>query len=147
MELNIQMKQAGRRQNKITTAKLLLQHTPQTVGELICYTAEALWHTHTEKVRQSEQFENGDISSVILYEEEELADKAATGRIDFQFLKSSAPITKKQAVATAIEAFEDGIAVLFIDEKQYEKTDEPIALTGKEMITFVKLTMLSGRLW
>ncbi|MBE5957097.1 MAG: hypothetical protein E7253_11690 [Lachnospiraceae bacterium] len=147
MELNIQLKQAGNRQNKITTAKLLLHKTPSTIEELITLTVQATWQSHKEKAKLNESFEHGILNSVILYPQEELEQQAASGKIDFGFLKSAKTVSKEHAILTALEAFRDGIVALFIDGEQYEDLQTPLALSGDETITFIKLTMLSGRLW
>lgn len=147
MELKVQIKQAGRRENKIVTAKLLLKQAPKTVEELISYAVKATHTAHYEKANEIEAFENGDLSQVIIYTQDELEQKAAEGRIDFGFLKSDKKVSEKKAVQTAMQAFEDGLVAVFIDGQRYENATDKLELTGKETITFVRLTMLSGRMW
>ena len=147
MEFQVQMKQAGKRQNKIVTAKLLLKKTPKTIEELLKFTVKATYGTHVKKTKLIEAFENGDLSEVILYSQEQLEDQASTGKIDFGFLKSEKTISEKQAVETTLQAFEDGLVAVFVDGKRYEELNEELHLIGNEVITFVKLTMLSGRMW
>jgi len=147
MELNVQIKQAGRRENKIGTAKLLLKQAPQTAGELIACAVKAAYTAHYEKVNGTEAFENGDLSQVIIYTQDELEQKAAGGKIDFGFLKNDKKTSEKKAVETALQAFEDGIVAVFVDGTRYENTADALRLTGNETVTFVKLTMLTGRLW
>ena len=147
MELSVQIKQAGKRANKITTAKLFLKETPTTIRELLTSTVKANLNIHKEKIKQLETFENGDLDYVILYTQDEIEQKARAGRIDFDFLKSSADVSEKKAVESALQAFEDGLIALFIDDTRYEDIDDKIELSGNETLTFVKLTMLTGRLW
>lgn len=147
MELQVQIKQAGKRQNKITTAKLLFRETPQTVEELLIFTVKATHSAHVKKTKLVEAFENGDVSQAILYTQEQMDDKASTGKIDFGFLKSEKTVSEKQAIETALQAFADGIVALFIDGVRYEELQEELQLKGNETITFVKLTMLAGRMW
>ncbi len=147
MELKVQIKQAGKRSNRIVTAKLLLKETPKTVGELITCTVKANHAAFTAKTKLVEAFEAGDVSQVIIYTQEEMEQKAAEGKIDFGFLKSAAGISEKKAVDTAIQAFEDGLAAVFIDGQRYENLTDNLNLIGNETLTFVKLVMLSGRMW
>lgn len=147
MELKVQIKQAGKRENKIITAKLLLKESPKIVRELIISAVKASHSIHREKIRQVESFENGDLDAIIVCSQEEIEQKAASGKIDFGVLKSSADVTEKQAVETALQAFEDGLVVVFIDGIRYENVDEKIELMGTETVTFVRLTMLTGRIW
>ena len=62
-------------------------------------------------------------------------------------VKSEKTISEKQAVETTLQAFEDGLVAVFVDGKRYEELNEELHLIGNEVITFVKLTMLSGRMW
>ncbi|MBQ3588509.1 MAG: hypothetical protein II977_08055 [Oscillospiraceae bacterium] len=147
MELKVQVKQAGRRENKIVTAKLLLKQTPKTAGELIASAVKAAYAAHYEKASEIEAFENGDLSRVIIYTQDELEQKASGGKIDFGFLKNDKKVSEKEAVETALQAFDDGLVAVFVDGTRYENTDDALELTGDETVTFVKLTMLTGRLW
>lgn len=147
MELQVQIKQAGKRQNKITTAKLLLKEAPQTIEELLIFTVKATHSAHLKKTKLVEAFENGDVSHAILYTQEQMEDRALAGKIDFGFLKSEKTVSEKQAIETALQAFDDGIVVVFIDGERYEDLREELQLKGSETITFVKLAMLSGRMW
>ncbi len=147
MEIKVQVKQAGRRENKIVTAKLLLKQAPKTAGELIAGAVKAAYAVHYEKTNEIEAFENGDLSGVIIYTQDELEQKAAGGKIDFVFLKNNKKVSEKKAVETALQAFEDGLVAVFVDGTRYENTADALELTGNETVTFVKLTMLTGRLW
>lgn len=147
MELNIQIKQVGKRENKIQTAKLILAHKPETVEQLLLYTVSATYHAFQEKQKITEQFEAGNINPILLLTEEEIEDTAARGKIDFGLLKGNTQITEEEAVDNVLKAFEDGLMAVFIDKSRKEELLEKIELTGNEVITFVKLTMLTGRLW
>lgn len=147
MEFKVQIKQAGRRENKIVTAKLLVKQTPRTVGELVACAVKSSYAQYYEKADLIEAFENGDVSQAIVYSQDEIEQKAAEGKIDFGFLKNDKRISEKKAVETALQAFEDGLVAVFVDGTRYENTADVLELTGNETITFVKLTMLTGRLW
>jgi hypothetical protein len=49
-----------------------------------------------------------------------------------------------QSVATALQAFEDGMYLVVIDEEEKRNLDEQIFLTPDSHVTFVRLTLLSG---
>lgn len=147
MELKVQMKQAGRRENKITTAKLLIKGNPSTIRELLESMVKATHAMHYAKVGLSDAFEKGDLSQAFILNEEDIENKAVSGKIDFGFLKNEKMISEEEAVNNALQAFEDGLAAVFIDGNRYENLDDTILLTGEETITFVKLVMLTGRMW
>ena len=77
----------------------------------------------------------------------EIEDKAAQGKVSFgvNYGEKNADVSK--ATDNALEAFTDGIAVIFADGKRLEALDEAIDLTEIKSLTFVKLTMLAGRMW
>ncbi|MFR9236606.1 MAG: hypothetical protein ACLVLH_28055 [Eisenbergiella massiliensis] len=47
----------------------------------------------------------------------------------------------------ACQCFEDGIAVIFLEGKRLETLEERIALREDSELTFVRMTMLAGRMW
>ena len=53
----------------------------------------------------------------------------------------------ESAVNHAIQSFEDGIYRIFLDDRALEQLEEKILLTEGSSLTFVRLTMLAGRMW
>ncbi|MDY2651448.1 MAG: hypothetical protein SOV79_02450 [Eisenbergiella porci] len=53
----------------------------------------------------------------------------------------------ENAVKNACQCFEDGIAVIFLEGKRLETLEERIALREDSELTFVRMTMLAGRMW
>ena len=147
MELNVQIKQAGKRKNKIITEKLLLKEVPRTIEELLVFTVKAKYWEYRKRKEISEDFENEDLKKQVLYFQDKIDQQAAEGKIDFGIIKSYSKISEYQALETALQAFEDGIVAVFIDGIRYEKLSDKLELTGEETVTFVKLIMLTGRLW
>ena len=64
-----------------------------------------------------------------------------------QLVNTGRKVSEKKAIETALQAFEDGLVAVFVDGTRYENTADALELTGDETVTFVKLTMLTGRLW
>jgi hypothetical protein len=48
------------------------------------------------------------------------------------------------AVAAALQAFEDGLYLVVIDENEHRKLDSQVYLQPDSRITFVRLTLLAG---
>lgn len=48
------------------------------------------------------------------------------------------------AVAAALEAFEDGLYLVVIDEHQQERLDQHIEIQPESRVTFIRLAMLAG---
>ncbi len=147
MELKVQIKQAGKREQKIQTAKLRVPAKPGTVEDLLRYAVSATYHAFEEKRKRTAVFEAGGNIPCLVLTEEEIENGAAGGKIDFGFLRSSRQVSEAEAIANALLAFADGLIAVFIDKERKEDLSEEINLTGNETVTFVKLTMLAGRLW
>lgn len=54
------------------------------------------------------------------------------------------PVDGDAAVAAALQAFEDGIYLVSIDDVQQTRLQDPVYLNPDSRITFIRLTMLSG---
>ena len=52
-----------------------------------------------------------------------------------------------KALDTAYLAFEDGLYCIFINDEQSEKLDDSLNLKDGDVLTFIRLTMLAGRMW
>ncbi len=50
----------------------------------------------------------------------------------------------ESAIATALEAFEDGMYLVIIDEIEYRELDAIVKLAEDSRITFLRLTFLAG---
>ena len=51
------------------------------------------------------------------------------------------------AVKNALQAYEDGIFRLFVNDEEAGTADTSLVLREGDRLTFVRLTLLSGRLW
>jgi hypothetical protein len=47
-------------------------------------------------------------------------------------------------VATALQAFEDGLYLVIIDEVERRSLDEPVHLAEDSQLVFIRLTFLAG---
>ena len=56
-------------------------------------------------------------------------------------------VDERQAIATAVSAVQDGLVRIFQNDKELTNLDERITFVADDIFTFVKLTMLSGRMW
>lgn len=88
------------------------------------------------------------------YEQDELKVLSQTdidtmleqGKVTFGFkYREDVVIDRNEAKRTAIEAFNDGLFVVFINDKQIEDINEALSLKNNDVIVLVRLTMLAGR--
>lgn len=53
-------------------------------------------------------------------------------------------VNPDQAVGAALQAFEDGLYLVVIDETEYRSLDQQVFINPDSRITFIRLTMLTG---
>ncbi len=140
MEIKVNIKHMGKRRKSVEPRTYRLLTTPSTVRELILAVVEAGVREYDERL---EGQESGELIECLT--KQEIEDKAESGRISFKTLYGEKKTDLKQAQDNAIQCFEDGIYRIFQDERPLERLDEAIGQKG--IFTFVRLTMLSGRVW
>lgn len=84
---------------------------------------------------------NGKPNIVLLLSKEE------NGKIGFGNIYNEAKADPQQAVKTALQAFEDGMFVLFADELEITKPTQIVPINENTIVTFIRLTFLAGSYW
>ena len=77
---------------------------------------------------------------------EKLADSAKTGKVGFNDRRNENQQNVDEAVQNALACFNDGIFKLFINDAEVS-FEETITLAEGDEITFIRLTMLAGRMF
>ena len=76
----------------------------------------------------------------------QIADGAAKGKV-VSGLHDEAKVTKvnpEEAVTIALQAFEDGMYLVIIDEVEHKSLDAQLFLQPESRVTFIRLSMLAG---
>lgn len=140
MILKINLKQIGERKQKITPIDFTYEPAPGTVRELIIQTVTGCVNSYNERVRAGE-------NNARPLSQNEINDRANIGKIAFGITYSNKEQDIEQAASNALQAFEDGIYRIFLNEKELEKLEDPIDARENDSLTFIRLTMLAGRMW
>jgi hypothetical protein len=74
----------------------------------------------------------------------EIARGVETGKIDSGGRELDQNVDEDTAITTALQAFEDGLYYVFIDNKQYQELDAPIVVGPTSTVTFIRLVALAG---
>lgn len=139
MRLYFNIKQAGSRKKIIAKEEIVLELTPSTVRELIKYIV-------TKNVKEfNENIKKERLVDYLI--NKEIEDKAEAGKVSFGSIYNDSKPNLGKALDSAYLAYEDGIYKVFIGDKEAGKLDEEIELKDADTLTFIKFTMLSGRLW
>ncbi len=76
---------------------------------------------------------------------EQIADAAATGKIEMgESEVEQQHVDEDAAVATALQAFEDGLYLVAIDGINYRELDRQLFIQDDSRVTFIRLTLLAG---
>ena len=140
MQVQVNVKRIGKRRNAIETRPYEIGEV-RDVGELIAAFVTA------EVTRFNERAAAGE--TVLRYlTNEEVADAATVGKIGFGTDYNGQVQDLAAAIENAHQSFEDGIYRIFINGAEVEGAlDTPVTLHENDEITFVRLTMLAGRMW
>jgi len=68
----------------------------------------------------------------------------AKGKVDMGGHDLQQEVDVEAAIGVALQAFEDGLYLVVIDEEEKKSLDEQVYLQPDSRITFVRLTMLAG---
>ena len=139
MYITVTVKQLGRKRNKIDEEKFYLENKPENVGELIREAVRTCVTGYNERVRRGENTE--PLSA------EKIENMSEVGKIAFGINYGEKTADEQSAIDTAIQAYEDGLFRIFIGDDETGELSSPVDISEGERVTFIKLTMLTGRRW
>ncbi len=136
-ELEIQLKRLGKK--KILRQKVKLTGNIKTLEDLITQLV-----THNVNSFNKE-IETNKILSFL--SPNEIQNQSITGKIGFGEIENKTKANIKSSIENALQAFEDGIFVVFIDDDEVKTLKEPLAIKESSSITFIRMTFLTGTYW
>jgi len=141
MNIYISLKSVSKRKNFITKQRCALPQKPNTLRELMTQVVTLNVDRFNNKASHLEPplinfLSNSDI---------ELQSQA--GKVGFQALYNGKQADLTSAIETAIRAFEDGLYRVFINDEEAEHLDTQLEVTADAEVVFIRLTMLTGRMW
>ena len=139
MNVYIKLKSIGKRRPVLENAPYVLPGDISTLRQLI----EAIVRQEVEKFN-SRGLEN---MLVPFLTETEIAEQSTVGKVGFGRLYSDKKADPDKAVETALQGFEDGLFRVLINDREVEELNSPMEIFENDMLTFIRLTFLAGRLW
>lgn len=139
MYITVTVKQLGKKRNKVDGEKFFLDRKPDTVEGLI---REAV---HTCVTAYNGRVRNGESAKPL--STEDIENMSEVGKIAFGINYGEKETDEQSAIDTAIQAYEDGLFRIFIGDNDAGELSSKINISEGERVTFIKLTMLTGRLW
>ena len=139
MTIKVNIKQLGKKKNKIAGVAFPLEHEPRTVRELIRECVHTCVRQYNERAAKSD---DPDPLSA-----EQIADMSEIGKIAFGINYGEKLPDEKKAVSDAYQAYEDGLFRVFIGEDEAGELDSTVSISEGSEVTFIRLVMLAGRMW
>lgn len=139
MRVLVNMKKLGKRKNSIEKVPYELIGKPSTVRELIEKMVDVCVGDYNKRKESKELLTNLSLQDIKAQEE--------SGKISFGVNYGERSADGEKAVENALQCFEDGIYRIFCNGVQLEKLNDEIELDEDSELTFVRLTMLAGRMW
>lgn len=137
MKVNIKGITKGK--GKIDTVTIPCEEELSTVRELLTYMVRYCVREYNSRKENSELLK--------ILGKEEISNQSATGKIGFGVNYGDKKPKLDEAIENALQCYEDGIVVLFADGNKTETLDEEITVKDDTELTFIRLTMLAGRMW
>lgn len=101
----------------------------------------------TQIVQQNVQSFNEEKPFTRYLLENDIETAYEQGKVGFNHKYNDQKQSEQPAIEEALLAFEDGIYKVLHGEKELTTLDESLHINEDDIFTFIKLTMLSGRLW
>lgn len=136
-EIEIQLKRLGKK--KILRQKVNLIGNIKTLEDLITQLV-----THNVNSFNKE-IETNKVLSFL--SPSEIQNQSITGKIGFGEIENKTKANINSSIENALQAFEDGIFVVFIDDDEVKTLKEPLAIKESSSITFIRMTFLTGTYW
>jgi hypothetical protein len=139
LKVFVSVKQAGKRKEFIKKEELALNEVPATLRELI----KEIIHQNVDR------YNSRPLDSQLIHylSFEEIENQVSTGKVGFGHRVNEQQADATIAVETAMLAFTDGLFRVFIGDVEIEGLDAPLAINEGDVLTFIRFTMLSGRMW
>ncbi|QKE72354.1 hypothetical protein HPK19_05865 [Arthrobacter citreus] len=139
MQIVITLKSLSRRKGFLEKKPFEIDNIPLNLEELVKELISINVNTYNQK--------EIDFLFLPYLTEDEINLKSTVGKIGFDLKYNDTIVDLNEAIANALQAFQDGLFKVFLNDKEIESLQENIELNENDEIAFIKLTMLSGRMW
>lgn len=139
MVVKVNVKQIGKRKSVVDGVPFTYETVPETVQALITETVKICLKAYKKRA------EDKDTTKVL--DKDTIEELAGVGKIAFGISYGEKVPDEREAVDTAVTAFQDGLYRVFLDGEELSDLQQGIVLNEDKELTFIRLTMLAGRIW
>lgn len=138
MQILVNVKRIGKRAG-LDAVPFIINSRPENTRELIEALARACVEAYNARVNAA--------GAPIPLTYEQLDNLAMLGKIAFGMLSKSNAYNPERAVRAALQAFDDGLYRVFINDIELTSPNAPLSLCEGDALTLIRLTMLAGALY
>lgn len=139
MQIYVALKHMGNIGKKVKEYPFVLSRAPRTFRELIEESVKSCINAYKARANHAKD--------PVPLTDEQFEGMRETGKFAFGVHYNENEIDEAKAVRTAIDAVTDGLVRVFKGNDEITDPDAEIEITEGDVFTFVRLTMLSGRMW
>ncbi len=140
MEITIAIKSLAKK--RLTSQKIDLPNLANSLS-----LAEFLTQLVSQQVQAFNQRISQTDNQPLPLNDDYLSILTNTGKVAFGEKYNNQQADESQAIETALQAYQDGLYAVFIDDEQIEGLDTNIDISEDNIISFVRLTFLTGSFW
>ncbi len=139
MLIKVVQKNMGNITKKVKEIPFYLENNPETLKELIEECVATCVSLYEERKKNKNEYRD--------FSDEEWQEMKSLGKFSLGFYEDDKKIDIKKATERAIESVSDGLVRIFCGDVELKGLDEKIELREGDTLTFIRLAMLSGRMW
>lgn len=139
MNVKVTIKQLSKKLSKVSESDFWLENEPATVEALIRETVRTCVSEYNLRV------DNKKAGQPLT--DQQIVDMSEIGKIAFGINYGDKKANEDEAVYVAMQAFEDGLVRIFKDDEELTELAQNIDLKENDLLTFIRLTMLAGRMF
>ncbi len=138
IQIYVALKHMGNVAKKVKAYPFVLDRTPRTFRELIGESVRTCIAAYRERADHAEH--------PVPPTDEQWTGMCEIGKFAFG-VSCDHVIDEAKAIETAIDAVRDGLVRVFKGDEELTDPDREMNMSEGDVFTFVRLTMLSGRMW
>ena len=139
IQIYVALKHMGNVTKKVKEYPFLLSKTPHTFRELIEESVKSCISAYKARANNA--------NNPAPLTDEQFDGMREIGKFAFGVHYNENEIDEAKAIETAIDAVTDGLVRVFKGNDEITDLDAGIEISEGDVFTFVRLTMLSGRMW
>lgn len=136
MTVQIQLKQIKKRGAHITACPYDLNPVPQTMRQLITQLVTLGVQEYNARLLQKDR--------TALLTQADMEAMETIGKIGFGIPYGSREAELGESIDAALQGYEDGLFRIFIGDREAEDPDSPLNLQENDIVTIIRLVMLTG---